>query len=287
MRIKSLKMKDFCGYPSAEFTFGDFSCLIGPNGIGKTTILNAVTLLTSSLDFKTQKADDSPGGWTPTVSPEQRMKAFLKRNIRNIDDGGKTFRLEGIFEHNGKDYNVVLTENGFEKNELLEQPFWWAGLTYFAKFDVDMVNFQLRADLWPRFKQAYEAVTGYTIEPEIYTETDLKEKGEDAEVAVGFWLTKPTGKIHCRKCSAGERKLAKAFTQVVNLEAERRPEIVLIDNLELHVHYKRHLNMVEEVKDLFKGMQIIATTHSVTIIEKYEPKQDVIDIEEVLLKGVS
>ncbi len=287
MRIKSLSLRDYCGYPKADFKFRDFTCFVGPNGIGKTTILNAISLLTSSLDFKTDSADASPGGFASgKITPEQRVQAFLRKNIRNIDDEGscKAFRVEAVFEHEGKDYAVNLTEKGFEKNELLYQPFWWAGMVYFAKFDSDMVNFQLRADLWPRFKKAYEGITGFEVEPELYTETELKRTGECADYAIGFFIKKPNGKIHSRKGSAGERKIAKALSQVVNLEESRRPSIVLVDNLEMHVHYKRHMRMLEELKDLFGGMQIISTTHSLPIIEKYEPKEDLIDIEELLVK---
>lgn len=283
MRIKTLHLLDYCGYKDAFFNFRDFTCFVGPNGIGKTTILNAISLLTSSLDFKSDA--ESPGGFNK-VTPEQRIQAFLRRNIRNIDDeeACKAFRAEAVFEHEGKDINVILTEKGFEKNELISLPFWWAGITYFAKFDSDMVNFQLRADLWPRFKKAYEGITGYEVEPELYTETELKRTGENADYAIGFFIKKPTGKIHSRKGSAGERKIAKSLSQVVNLEEARRPSIVLVDNIEMHVHYRRHLRMLDELKDLFGGMQIVSTTHSLPIIEKYEPKEDLIDIEEMFIK---
>lgn len=286
MRIESLKLHDFCGFKDSEFNFRDFSCLVGPNGIGKTTVLNAVSLLCSSLDFQTESADSNPGGFKTrlTITPEQRVQAYLKRNIRNIDDsaGCTKFRVDAVFRHEGEAVNVVLTEKGFEKNELTSKPWWWAGICYFAKFDSDMVNFQLRVDLWPKFKKAYEGITGIEIEPDIYTETDLKKLGEPSEVVIGFFMKKWGDKIHSRRGSAGERKIAKSLSQVVNLEDIRRPQIVLVDNIEMHVHYKRHLRMIEEIKDIFSGMQIISTTHSQPLISSYEPKEDMIDVEAML-----
>lgn len=290
MRIKTLLLHDYCGYQNAEFKFGDFTCLYGPNGIGKTTILNAVSLLTSSLDFKGDSADLLPGsfkGFTPPTAGE-RLQAFLKRNIRNVGDpsGCSAFRLEGVFEHEGTELEVFLTEKGFEKNDLIAQPFWWAGLCYFAKFDSDMVNFQLRFDLWPKFKKAYEGITGIQIEPDVYIETDLnnlKNKGECTEYVIGFDMLKPLGRVHSRRGSAGERKIAKALSQVVNLEEVRRPSIVLVDNVEIHVAYTRHLRMIDEMKELFGGMQIVSTTHSPILIEQYQPQEDMVNIEKLLI----
>ena len=102
MKIKKLKIIDFCGFPAAEIDFRDFSILIGPNGIGKTTVLNAISLLTSQLSFP----------------DPARLKNFLRKNIRNIDEQGaaKGFRLESVFEHEGQELKVVLTENGDRKS---------------------------------------------------------------------------------------------------------------------------------------------------------------------------
>lgn len=285
MRIRKLRLKNFRGYRESEFDFGDFTCLIGPNGIGKTTVLDAVSLLCSSLDFK---ADDRPPEatdeqWTPWVSGQQRLEAFLKRNILAFgrDDDPSGFVAEGTFEHDGNSFTVRINEKGYEVNEFIEQDWWWPGIFYFAKFDTEMSSFQLKESLWPRFKEHFEGITGYRVEPEVYTESDLAELGLESELVVGFWMDKgPRGRIHCRATSAGEKKVAKALSQIVNLD--RPPHIALVDNLELHVHYKRHLRMFEEVKKLFQGMQVISTTHSTVIMDQYEPRSHIIDIEEKL-----
>lgn len=276
MRVKSLKLKDFKGYANASIEFRDFSILIGPNGIGKTTALEAVNLLASSLDFRTEIESVPSFGhegsdWVPTVSAQQRLEQFLKRNIRN---GKKAFRLEGVFEHAGRDYKVVLTEKGFETNELLGQPFWNSNLVLFAKFDLEMSKFLLPEKAWPAFKLAFENITGYQVSDPI-----VFDEGGFERIVDGFTLHKPNGKIPFKFCSAGEKKIARALSNIVLIDEEKKPHIVLVDNIEMHVHYKRHLGLMGELRRLFTGMQVISTTHSTVVMEKHEPREDLVDIE--------
>lgn len=275
LKIKRLHLENFRGYKEANFSFGDFTCLIGPNGIGKTTILEAVTLLCSSLDF----GDDpvpSIGGWVPTVTASSRRANALKKNIRGIDEpgGAKGFLAEGVFDRDGQEYVVSLNETGFTRNDILKAPWWWHGLVYFTKLDSDNTNFFIPKGIWPKFAAAYTAITGINVEVE--SEFD---PGDGKVVIDRFWMMKPGGRISSKKGSAGERKIAKAMSQIVNLPPERMPDIVLVDNIEMHVANSRHLAMVEEYKKLFAERQIIATTHSMPIIQSYQPREHIVDIE--------
>lgn len=58
MKIKSIEIKNFRGVGSAKIDVENFTTLIGPNNIGKSTILHAMHLL---LDNKKPKQEDWPG----------------------------------------------------------------------------------------------------------------------------------------------------------------------------------------------------------------------------------
>jgi len=289
MRLKSLFLKDFCGIPKFQMEFGDFTILIGPNGIGKTTILNAVSLLSSSMSFETEEKKGLLRTVTPLLTGKERMRAYLRRNIRNIDEENSAngFLATAIFEHDGKELVSCCSHDGFVKNDLAGQEWYWPGIVYFAKFDVDMVNFQLRESRWDKFAMAFEAITGWKVDPEVYEESNLKELGHaEYKVVVGFWMHKPGGRVYSRKASAGEKKIAKSLSQVLNLEESRQPTIVLVDNLEMHAHHRRHLKMFDVVKELFKGKQVIATTHSTVVIEQYQPREHIVDVEQEITKEI-
>lgn len=277
MRIKRLRLVNFRAHRDSTFELGNFRCLIGTNGIGKTTALDAVSLLCSSLDFKEIEFEAGPEGFAMKATAEQRLQAFLRPNIDNRF-GATDFVVEGLFEHEGQEYKVSLSKDGFKENEILKQRWWWPGISYFARFDENMANFQLDKESWPKFARAYEAITGWPVDPEIMVETDLEDRDEPAEIVAGFYLKKRDGRIYSRQASAGEKKIAKALSQVLNLPEERKPHIVLVDNLEAHVHHSRHLRMFQAIKEFFDA-QIVATTHSTVIIDRYEPRSDIIDLD--------
>lgn len=279
MRINRLRLKDFCGIPELSLDFGDFTCLTGGNGSGKTTILNAISLLCSSLDFAGgEQVSPSKEDWVPSITAQDRLRAYLSKNTMIGKSG---FEVEGHFEHNRKKYKVELNEKGYSGDGMYVHDWWWNGICHFAKFDLEMTRFQLNKSLWPQFSKHYEGITGIPVEPEFYTETDLAGRGVESDMAIGFVMNKGRrGKIPCRMGSAGEKKLARSLSQIVNIA--RTPDIALVDNLEMHVHHTRHLRMFKEIKSLFKGIQVVSTTHSTVVMQEYEPRKEIIDLDKLL-----
>ena len=96
------------------------------------------------------------------------------------------------------------------------------------------------------------------------------------EYVLGFWVKKPYETISYPDCSAGERKIIKSFSTMLN--KDYTPKIICIDNIEMHVELSRHIALVEALKECFSDSQIFATTHSHRISRNFGQKKQLYDL---------
>lgn len=92
-------------------------------------------------------------------------------------------------------------------------------------------------------------------------------------------------KVHYRRMSAGERKIATLLRQMYMPDNRENHDIYLIDNVEMHVYFRRHAVMMDKMQEHLKDKQIIATTHSGEIIRHLDDKH-LFDIKEVRRQGL-
>ncbi len=57
--------------------------------------------------------------------------------------------------------------------------------------------------------------------------------------------------------------------------------ILIIDNITMHVYWRRHMTLIEKIEEYFPNKQIIATTHSPIIIQNFNKKY-LYDLEKLL-----
>ena len=74
------------------------------------------------------------------------------------------------------------------------------------------------------------------------------------QYVLAFSVKKPDETISHTNCSAGERKIIKCFSTLLN--KEYKPQIILVDNVEMHVDTGRHLELVRAMKRCFPDSQI-------------------------------
>jgi len=91
---------------------------------------------------------------------------------------------------------------------------------------------------------------------------------------------------HFRRMSAGERKITKSFSDLLNLmyslehpedsevEMVHWPRLLLIDNIEMHAYFDRHVRLLNCMKRVFGHQQIFATTHSGVLIDRAQHNND-------------
>ena len=275
VKIKSIRFQKFKVFEDATFDFmkddqcQNFICFHGNNGCGKTTILETITLIFSRLEGR----------------EEEKLKALLGKSVRHVDGNqnaiynDEDFLITANIHSSIGDYEVQISKKGFIKDHPTEIKDIVYRLCYYARFDQELHQFQLNRQHWPLFKDLFESVTGFTITEKAGVFSDSQDSIQ-AEIlskyVLGFQIQKPDEIISHKECSAGERKIIKSFSTVLNKEC--MPAVVCIDNAEMHVEAGRHINLIESMKRCFPKSQIFVSTHSYQISKNFGNKNQLRDL---------
>lgn len=277
IRIKSVYFNKFKVFDDLEFSFVDngkvipFICFVGSNGSGKSTILHALQLIFQ--DFAGWSSDRVQNNLSGAV----RHTRGYRNEILSKDD----FSLIVEIQSSDGDYVVELNRKGFIKDHPQNIKDVVSRICYSTRFDQELHNFQINSDDWPIFKKLFESVTGFTIEeyrePGAFTMEGSARKQELMDKYVlSFLVHKPHETILHKECSDGERKIIKAFSTLLNLEYT--PQIILADNVEMHVESARHLPMVKCMQECYPKSQIFTTAHSYHISRHFQDRSQIYDL---------
>lgn len=271
IRIKSIYFQNFKVFEDYTFDFSDengikdFTCFIGPNGCGKSTVLSAIQLLFARFEGR----------------DAERIRVNLGKSVRHVGTnlggiyGDDDFLITAQIHSSVGDYEVQINKSGFIKDHPQEIKDIASRLCYFARFDQELNNFQIAREKWTIFKELYEAVTGFTLEENTDIERYLGGSEDPSmrklleEYVLAFFIHKPHETIHHKECSDGEKKIIKSFSTLLTIEYT--PQIILVDNIEMHVERSRHYDLIEAMKKCFPTSQIFSTTHSY-YITRYSAK---------------
>ena len=205
--IEELGYGDYCGFQiegNGRFLLSDFTV------VHNSTILDAITIIFSK--FEGRKID--------------HLVALLGKSVRHVDgirraiyDKDSDFLITADIECSLGDYQVQINKSGFIKDHPQEIKDIIHEICFYAKFDQELHQFNLVRSKWNVFKELFEAVTGFEVEE---TTTLFSEGVSDAQqnamrdYVVGFMIQKPDEKISHKECSAGERKIIKSFSTLLN-----------------------------------------------------------------------
>lgn len=284
VRIKSIHFKNFKVFADYTFDFtsnnkiNEFNCFIGPNGCGKSTLLSSLQLLFAN--FSGIEADRLYMNLGKSV----RHTAGYKDERLSTED----FLITAKLSSEDKDYEIQINRKGFIKKHPKEIRDNVYRLCYFTRFDQELHNFQLNRNMWSKFKTLFEAVTGFQIEEQ----TDVFSMSDDPKQSdllkkyvLGFLVHKPKEIIQHKECSDGERKIIKSFSTLLNLEY--MPQIILVDNVEMHVESSRHLKLIQAMKSCYPDSQIFTTTHSYHISRNFSERNQVYDLRIIHAKPLT
>lgn len=284
IKLKKIKLVNYCGYRDFEIDLSHgnhvkkWSMLYGPNGSFKSTFLRAVQLL-SSPSFIIGRLDNKlflrKLTYHPNYNPSYIGFDSLKTNLY----------AEAIFQTEDGDKRIVLENNWDDKVGLTINELPLRSVSSFIDADNpnNMYSFQINWEYKKEFLNMAEAI--YNIPCSLPEESLVNEKdestGENILLYADFVIKKyGNTSVHYKSFSDGEKKIATLLAALFRKQKES--DIMLIDNISMHIYFKRHMNLIQKIEEFFPNKQIIATTHSSVIVNEMNPIY-LVDMEKNIL----
>lgn len=298
IKLKSIKLKNYCGFRDFELdlTDGDsvktWAMFYGPNGVGKSNFIRAVDLLSRPKAFQQKK----------NILTFRKMKYHHDyiSGAEPMYEHANDLMMEGTFLIDGEEKKVVLEDNikgiiyagrtvdkdkgeisGVKLNELSSEN---QGVIFIdADSRMMMTKFQIIANLQEPFCDFAKAVYGFNC----YCPKGAVSYDRGIEFITDFVIEKPDGtKVHYKRFSDGEKKIATLISSLFKRAWKHSPnnegkDILVIDNIAMHIYFKRHMTLIQKMEEYFSDKQIIVTTHSPMIIQNLDSKY-LYDLEKLI-----
>jgi len=286
IKLKSIKLRNYCGYRDFELDLSEgdgvkkWQMFYGPNGSFKSTFLRAVELLSSPR----------------MILGRVSAKLFLRRltyhsnyqpSYIGFDKLRTNLYMEATFLTDDGDKRIVLENNWDDKVGLTTNELPLDIISAASFIDADnpnnMYSFQIRDTNEESFLDMAESV--YNLKCYLPEESLVKEKdisnGKDILLYTDFVIIKYGDTlVHYKSFSDGEKKIATLLSAL--FRRSREADILLIDNIAQHIYFKRHMDLISKIDRFFPSTQILATTHSSTIISGMNEKY-LVDMEKNIL----
>jgi len=264
--LKSIYLENFCGYKKFSLDFFDqnerfrpFTVFFGPNGFGKSTFLQSVRILSHPSQFFGRNNDlffrklTFDTNYDPTYYKYSKTKNKLKMvGTFFSSEDGKIYKTE-------VNDSVVSTELPHYNSD---QDGWCIFTD--ADHPINMGKFQINSDCSEKFIELANSTYNLPCKLDKFVSTfDM-----DTEVSffLDFTIQKNDVTVHYKRMSDGEKKIATLLRSLCDKITFTNPKICLIDNIEMHIYFKRHPILVDKLISVFPNIQFITTSHSQTLI---------------------
>jgi hypothetical protein len=270
VKVRRVTLNNYCGYSDTTFDFSDggagikpFSTFFGPNGIGKTTCMHAIRLAANPATFRGRERESAlmlrksifDEDYVPSVDMmSDKIKSRMNIVVEFVTDQGIKI--------------VHIDNDGIVRNDLGYEDVPMNGYTYFADADnpINTSKFLLAFEQAEKFVAFAEEVYGYRCE------LGMPISAGGIRGYTDFFIKKGKVKVHFKSMSAGEKKIATLVSDLCQPINTVRRDIILIDNVEMHVYFKRHTKMIDKLMEIFPEKQIITSTHSSIVIGHVNPQ---------------
>ncbi len=293
MKINKLKIEGVGGIKLINLSFNDrMNLLCGPNGIGKTTILESIAHIFSNGDTNILKrnvaseiskisAEIDINGTVEnkeiqfdTFIPETstRVTGFHLRTSGLISlKTTRTFQyqsLQSVSKDSNKE-NHILWNDAINGINLTDIKNWFVNRYLYsphagALTPEQLSNFELAKKCFSLLNKDFSF---------------SKVNASSNEIMINT----PSGEIYYEYLSSGFKSIISILFGIIKeiefrfkdpkINAEDFQGIILIDEIELHLHPEWQEKIVDILLDVFPKAQFFASTHSPHVIQTAKPKQ--------------
>jgi len=283
--LSRLKIANFRSIVSLELDFRHrLTLLIGDNGAGKTTVLDAIAAVLRPDRRSDDDADVLSQGRTVggVVAGETSIELTIRRATSTLRFGGPAGAVgSGSFGEAAEDWAKPRKVYYGARRDL---PNFDQLVDWFAAKDIEEArqiretsNLRYRQPQLESVRQAVSAMIPRTsnlrIDPATARLVTDEKAGDRVET---FEVTQLAGGLRAMLLLVAD--LAQLLVAQEGNSGTSCPSIVLIDEIDLHLHPRWQLNVVRNLMDAFPQTQFILTTHSEEIIASV-PSECVVSLQ--------
>ena len=293
MKVNTLKIEGVGGIKHLNLAFNDrMNLLCGPNGIGKTTILESIAHIFSngsthilkrnvaseiskiSAEIDINGTIENKEIQFDTFIPEAttRVAGFYLQTSGLISlKTTRTFQyqsLQSVNKDSNKDNNILWNDaiNGINLTDIKN---WFVNRYLYSPHEGALSPEQLK-----NFELAKKC---FSLLNNNFSFSKVNASSNE------IMINTPSGEIYYEYLSAGFKSIISILFGIIkeiefrfkdpNINAEDYSGIILIDEVELHLHPEWQEKIVGVLLEVFPKAQFFASTHSPHVIQTAKPNQ--------------
>ena len=293
MKIKSIEIKAIGGINDIKVLFDDqMNFICGPNGIGKTTILECVahTFTAASTTILKRNVSFATGSFESNVEIDGQVRS-IKIDIKDFMPNMRS-DIQGLHMYANKLLSLKVSRT------FTYQPLDAIGRDAPKEAHIVYGEAKTGVDIhevknWFVNRYLYSAHSG-SLSPEQLHNLEIAKRSFsllNSEFSFSkvlassneIMINTPNGEIYYEYLSSGFKSCLSIIFGIIKdielrfkdpfMKADEFDGIILIDELELHLHPEWQAKIANILLDVFPRIQFITTTHSPHILQNASPKQ--------------